>query len=68
MAHSSAGVPSDQLGANGSASLQRLLRLGFSDFSLISTAPTLPDLFSSLVKIIEAVLEPYFTFTELLVI
>ena len=37
-------------------------------FSMVSTIPTLPNLFSALVKVIEAVLESYFTFlVELLI-
>ena len=43
------------------------VRLSFSVLNPISTVLTLLDLFSALVKVIETVLESYFTFIELLV-
>ena len=59
---------------HSSASLQWLLqrlpvavRLGSLVFGLVSAVLTLPELFSILIKVFEAVLEPYLTFIELLV-
>ena len=45
--------------------LPAAVRLGSPVLSPISTVSTLSDLFLALIKVSEAVLEPYFTFIEL---